>query len=612
MLGQKTDFRQIPVDDIFNGERALATLMTVPYQADEAGEVESVQLLQARFPDSVLATEDFRDQQAVTVKADALLGVARFLRDEMGYDMLLDDTSYDRLNLGQEPRFVGVYELRSVRHNRQLRLLVPAPDDKRPVLPSLTKIWPTANWHEREAFDLMGIRYKGHPDLKRILMPDNWVGHPLRKDYDINREEVPFSVNWEAPEFENLGKQILEPVVPVMEIPDGMDHRHLVINMGPQHPSTHGVLRLIAELEGEKVVRVDPDLGYLHSGFEKQGENVRWKDFVYYTDRMDYLSSMSNNLGYVLAVETLLGIEVPPRAKALRVIMAELQRIASHLVALGTAVLDLSGTSMAFLMYAFRERELITDIFEMVSGGRLTLSYMRIGGLAADVPPAFDYKVRQVLEVMPSRIDEYERMLTDSVIFRGRTEGVGPLSAEDALALGVTGPMLRASGVPYDLRRVRPYCGYEQYDFDVVTETGCDVFSRYLVRVNEMRQSLRIIQQALDNLPAGPVNVDNRKVVPPPREELDHDMEALIHHFKLWTEGMKTPPGSIYHAVENPKGILGFFLVSDGSAHPYRLRVRGPSFVNLQALNRMASGQYVADLIASLGSVDIVLGEVDR
>lgn len=590
----------------------MATLMEISSQPDTAGETESVQRLQQQFPGAILATDNFRGQQAVTVKAERLLDVARFARDALKYDLLMDVTSYDRLQLGEEPRFVGVYELHSVQHNRHLRLCVPVPDDKKPQLPSVTKIWPTANWHEREAYDLMGIRYKGHPDLKRILMPDDWVGHPLRKDYDINREQVPFTVNWGDPEFENMGQQILEPIVPAMEIPDGMDHRHLVINIGPQHPSTHGVLRLITELEGEKVVRVDPDLGYLHSGFEKQGENVRWKDFAYYTDRMDYLSSMSNNLGYVLAVERLLNIEVPPRAQALRVIMAELQRIASHLVALGTAVLDLSGTSMAFLMYAFRERELITDIFEMVSGGRLTLSYMRIGGLADDVPPAFDYKVRQVLEVMPSRIDEYDRMLTRSAIFRGRSVGIGVLPAADAIALGVTGPMLRAAGVPYDLRKLRPYCGYDQYDFDVVTETGADVYARYLVRVNEMRQSLRIIQQALDSLPEGPVNVDNPKIVPPRRELLDQDMEALIHHFKLWTEGMKVPAGSVYSATENPKGILGFFLVSDGSAHPYRLRVRGPSFVNLQALNEMAQGQYVADLIASLGSVDIVLGEVDR
>ncbi len=589
--------------------------ITVSTTPDHEGERRVVEVLQQRFPDAVVATEAFRGDQIVTVRADRWLDVARFLRDdpEMRFNLLVDVTSYDRLKLGQSPRFVAVYQLHSIPYNRRLRVQVPAPDDANPTVPSVVSIWPTANWHEREVYDLMGIRFEGHPNLKRILMPPNWEGHPLRKDYPLGGEPVPFTVNWSNPEFEHLGRQILKPEFPPEEIPKGMDpERHIIVNMGPQHPSTHGVLRLIVELEGETVVRVEPDLGYLHSGFEKQAEHVRYKDFVYYTDRMDYTQAMNNNLGYVLAVEKLLGIEAPPRAQAIRVIMSELQRLAAHLLWLGTHSMDLAGVGLSLMMYAFREREAILDMFEMVCGARLTVSYIRIGGVWQDIPPAFERRLREFLEYMPRRIDEYERMLTDNPIWKKRTIGVGKLSAEQAIALGVTGPMLRATGVPYDVRRVRPYCGYENYDFEVVTATDGDAYARYLVRIGEMRQSLRIIQQALDGLPDGPYQVPNPKVTPPPRERLDVSMEALIHHFKLWTEGIKPPPGQVYHSIENQKGEYGIFIVSDGSNMPYRVHVRGPSFVNLQALDPMSRGGLVADLITNIGSIDIVLGEVDR
>jgi NADH-quinone oxidoreductase subunit C/D len=590
-------------------------IMDVPWEVDAEGERQVVEILRQLFPDAILAAEEFRGDQIVTVKHDRLLEVARFLRDDprMRFNLCVDVTSYDRLHLNETPRFATVYQLHSIPFNRRLRLVVPLPGGDTPIAPSVVEIWPTADWLEREVYDLMGIRFQGHPDLRRILMPHNWVGHPLRKDYPRGGEPVPFTVTWSDPEFESLGRQILKPQSPPEEIPKGMDpERHLIINMGPQHPSTHGVLRLIVELEGERVVRVVPDLGYLHSGFEKHGESIRYKDFVYYTDRMDYVSAMNNNLGYVLAVEKLLDVEVPPRAQAIRVIMAELQRIASHLVWLATHSMDLSGTIMSLLMYAFREREMILDIFEMVCGARLTTSYIRIGGVWRDVPPAFEPRVRDFLALMPKRLDEYERMLTDNPIWRRRTEGIGKLTAEQAIALGVTGPMLRATGVPYDLRKVRPYSGYEKYDFEVPTATAGDAYARYLVRINEMRQSLRIIQQALDSLPDGPYKTTNRKVALPPREELDTSMEALIHHFKLVTEGIRPPVGQVYMSTENPKGEFGIFIVSDGSAHPYRLHVRGPSFVNLQALDPMSRGHLVADLVTNIGSVDIVLGEVDR
>ncbi len=596
-------------------EQVLDTPTTVSYTPDYEGERAVVQTLQEKFPDAVLATEEFRGDQIVTVRPDRLLDVARFLRDDpqMRFNYLVDVTSYDRLNLGESPRFVTVYQLHSMPYNRRLRLQVPLPGEEEPVAPSVVDLWPGANWMEREIYDLMGIRFRGHPDLRRILLPYNWEGHPLRKDYPLGSEPVPFSVNWSEPEFEDLGRQILKPELPLENVPKGMDpEKYIVVNMGPQHPSTHGVLRLIVELEGERILRVVPDLGFLHSGFEKQAENIRYKDFVYYTDRMDYTQAMNNNLGYVLAVEKLLGIEVPPRAKVLRVIMSELQRLAAHLLWLGTHTMDLAGSGLAVLMYAFREREEILDIFEMVCGARLTTSYIQIGGVWKDVPPAFERRVREFIQYLPARIDDYERMLTKNPIWRHRTIGVGKITAEQAIAMSVTGPVLRSTGVPYDVRRVRPYCGYEEYDFDVVTASDGDAYARYMVRIGEMRQSVRIIEQALDRLPEGPHKIPNAKVTPPPREKLDTSMEALIHHFKLMTEGIKPPPGRVYHSIENQKGEFGIFLMSDGSNKPYRTHVRGPSFVNLQIIDMMSQGHLVADLITNIGSIDIVLGEVDR
>ncbi|HSN74455.1 MAG TPA: NADH dehydrogenase (quinone) subunit D [Anaerolineae bacterium] len=389
----------------------------------------------------------------------------------------------------------------------------------------------------------------------------------------------------------------------------------MMLNMGPHHPATHGVLRIAVELDGERVISAHPDTGYLHSGFEKQGEHVRYKDFVPYTDRMDYTSAMCNNLGYCLAVEKLLDVEIPFRAQAIRVVVAELQRIAAHLIWLATHILDTSGTGMSLLMYALREREMILDIFEMICGARMTTSYVRIGGLWRDTPPAFVSKVTEFIDLFPSRLDDYERMLTKSVVLRKRLEGVGMLSKEDALSLGATGPLLRGSGVYYDLRKLAPYSGYERYDFDVPLSDRGDSYGRYQVRVQEMRQSLLIIRQAMEDVKASegqPWKSNDRKVALPPRAELDTSMEAVIHHFKLVTEGLRPPAGEVYFGHENPKGELGYYIVSDGSAKPYRLRVRGPSFVNIFATNTMASGQYLADLVAIIGSIDIVLGEVDR
>ena len=582
------------------------------------GETEDTRRIVERFGQDILAAGLHNGLQTVIVKPERLVELAQFIKDEpkLAYETIIDVSSVDRLELPipeGEPRFQTVYQFRSYRRKQHLMVISPTQgDDEHPRAPSLTPVFRGATWPEREVYDLMGITFDGHPDLRRILMPAHWPYHPLQKQIPLGGEEVPFSLTWDDPEFETLGTQILpaESVKPTL--PPGMNRRHMIINMGPHHPSTHGVLRLVVELDGERVVKVDPDLGYLHSGFEKTGEHKRYKDFVYYTDRMDYLSAMNNNLGYVLTVEAMLGVEIPERAQVIRVIMGELQRIASHLLWLATHALDVSGTGMSLLMYATRERELILDLFELVSGARLTTSYIRIGGVWRDVPDVFLDRVRQFIQTFPGRLAEYEAMLTESPVWRERLEGIGVISREDALNMGLTGPMLRGSGVDWDLRRDMPYSGYENYDFVVPVSQRGDSYGRYLVRMEEMRQSVRILEQAVANLPDGPYKTNDRKVALPPRPELDLSMEALIHHFKLVTEGIHVPPGMYYHGIEASKGELGFFIYSDGSGRPYRLHVRGPSFNNLYALDHMCQGAMLSDVVTNIGSVDIVLGEVDR
>ena len=384
----------------------------------------------------------------------------------------------------------------------------------------------------------------------------------------------------------------------------------MTINMGPQHPSTHGVLRLVLDLDGETVTRCEPVIGYLHTGFEKTYEVKTYLQAVVLTDRMDYLAPLSNNLVYALAAEKLLGIDVPERAKVIRVLLAELTRINNHLVWLGTQALDL-GAMSAFL-YCFREREVLLDLFEMMSGARLMTSFIRPGGLMADLPDGWTERADAFIRAFPAKVDEYESLLTNNEIFRERTIGVGVIGRERAFELDLTGPGLRACGVNWDLRKLSPYSGYETYDFDVPILNGGDVYDRYLVRIAEMRESNKIARQALDRLAAGPVMTDNRKIAIPPRAELATSMEALIHHFKLVSEGFKPPVGEVYQAIESPKGEIGVYLVSNGTGKPYRCHVRAPSFINLQALGPMSVGGLVADLVAIIGSIDPVLGEVDR
>ncbi len=384
----------------------------------------------------------------------------------------------------------------------------------------------------------------------------------------------------------------------------------VLLNMGPQHPSTHGVLRLLLELDGERVVNCVPDIGFLHTGIEKNMEVKAYEKALVMTDRIDYLNNLGNNLCYCLAVEKLVDLDIPERAQVIRVLLTELQRIASHLVFLASHALDTGA--MSVFLYCFREREIILDIFEMCSGARMMTSYFRPGGLWRDIPDGFEDAVRNFVNIFPRRIDQYEALLTKNPIYLDRTKGIGGISGEDALRWGLTGPNLRAAGVKFDLRKANPYTGYEKYDFEIPVGSAGDVYDRYQVRVEELRQSLRIVQQALDNIPGGPVRSDNRKFVPPPRSELGTSMEAVIHHFKLWTEGFSAPKGAVFLAVESPRGELGCYLEGDGGPKPYRVHFRTPSFATVQAIPVMARGYLVADLVAIISSLDAVLGDVDR
>jgi NADH-quinone oxidoreductase subunit D len=384
----------------------------------------------------------------------------------------------------------------------------------------------------------------------------------------------------------------------------------MVINMGPQHPSTHGVLRLVLEIDGESVVSLAPDIGYLHTGIEKTCEAKFYQQVVPLTDRIDYLCPMTNNLAYCLAVEKLLGLEIPERAQYLRVLLNELTRIQSHLVWLGTHAMDVGALTV--FLYCFREREDILRIFENLSGQRMMTSYFRIGGVSMEPPLDFYKQVQDFLNIMPDRIQQYENLLTGNPIWMGRLKNIGHLSAADAIALGVTGPPLRASGVDWDLRRDMPYSGYEKFQFKVPVSNDCDVWARYVVRMDEMRESVKICQQALDGMPEGRIVADAPKIILPDREQMKTQMEALIHHFKIVTEGFGVPAGEVYQAVESPRGEMGYYVVSDGTAKPYRVHMRNPSYATLQALETMCKGRLLADVVAVIGSIDIVLGEIDR
>lgn len=611
--------------------------------------------LREKFGDRILTVSEFRGETTITVAREVLAQTAQTLRDEFDYDQCVDVTALDwHLQAKNAPnpneilfndesladieppaRFQVLYHLLSHSANARLRLTVMLQADDA-VVPSLMGVYTGVNFFEREVYDLMGVRFEGHSFLRRILLPDNQVGHPLRKDFPLGYEPVEFTHNIDQIEA-NKPKNIPppSPQEAIFEIDGGATEisigggltamvresfedpstETMLINMGPHHPSTHGVLRVGLQTAGEKILGAMPDVGYLHTGIEKNMEYKTYTKAIALTDRMDYLSPLFNNLGFCLAVERLMQVDVPERANILRVLLCEINRISSHLVAVGTNAMDIGAVSM--FTYAFREREYALDLFEMVSGARMMTSYFRFGGCAVDVPMGFSDKTREFVKMMYERINEYKALLDKNPIWKERTVGVGAYTRKDALQLSLTGPMLRATGVNWDLRKAQPYSGYETYDFEVpyntASDTG-DIYELYRLKILEMGQSLRIIEQALERLrkTAGPVITSNRKVAPPPKEELNTSMESLIHHFKLWTEGFKPPVGFVYQAVESPRGELGFLVSSDGTNKPHRVHVRTPSFGNLQILPHVAPGYSISDLVGLIAMTDIVLGDVDR
>ncbi|MEJ2575536.1 MAG: NADH dehydrogenase (quinone) subunit D [Gammaproteobacteria bacterium] len=544
------------------------------------------------------------DVPVLEVKRGQLLEVLTHLKQaaEPRYEMLYDLSAIDEA--GREGGYTVFYHLTSLSGNCDLRVKVHLEDDSTP-LPSITGLWPSANWYEREVYDLFGLTFRGHPNLTRILLPVYWEGHPLRKSYPGRAtEHGPYSLPPER------YRQIMETYRVVDTRLPGEREDEIILNIGPNHPGTHGILRLVARLHGETLVSLDPDIGFHHRGAEKIAERHTYHNYIPYCDRIDYLSGVANELPYVMAVERLAGIDVPERATVIRVLLSEMFRIAAHLVWLGSFSHDLGLMAPAF--YCFRERELIFDVVQMITGGRMHPSFFRIGGVSMDLPEGWREAVQRMTASIERALPDFEAITADNPVFQIRTRGTAQYDAAQAIEWGFSGPNLRCTGYAWDLRKKRPYCGYEDYDFDVPTATEGDALARTRLRLEEIRQTLRIVRQAAERMPDGPVLSAQAHYAFARKERALEDIETLIHHFVGTGRGMAFPPGESSFRTEAPKGMMSYYVVSDGSPNPYRVRIRTPSFPHVQAFSWLAEGRQLADLIATIGSMDYVLADLDR
>ncbi len=588
----------------------------VAMQTKTDGEPAVLRELCARFPQSDFVCQTTCDGiPTIWVTQSEITDVLRYFKAEtpQPYRTLYDLTAIDERvrnnRRGQPPSdFTVVYHLLSYDRNADVRLKVALTGEK-PSLASAVSVFPAANWYEREVWDMFGITFEGHPHLARILMPNTWLGYPLRKDHPARATEMPpFSLSDAQQEVEQKAMQFHPEDWGMVEQTEDIDY--MFLNLGPQHPGTHGVLRIILQLDGERILDAVPDIGYHHRGAEKMGERQSWHTYIPYTDRVEYLGGVMNNLPYVMAVEKLAGIEVPDRAKVIRVMMCELFRVISHLVWWGTFAGDVGALSPVF--YMFTDREKAFSIVEAITGARMHPGWFRIGGVAHDLPDGWEEMMRDFVAYMPARIKEYDGLVMGNRIFKARTKGVGAYTLDEAIEWGVTGPGLRACGFKWDWRKNRTYSGYDQFDFEIPTATHGDSYDRAVVRVEEIRQSLRIIQQCIDNMPGGPYKSDHRLAAPPIKARTMHDIETLITHFLNVSWGPPVPPGEACVGVEATKGNNSYYLISDGNTMSYRTRIRTPSFAHLQMLPLISRDQMIPDLMAILGSMDYVLSDVDR
>lgn len=593
-------------------------MVEVVTQRSEAGSPASGLTGKVRrdFGDRILAEQATCDAiPTFWVDRQHVKALLKSLRDDSlpRFEMLFDITAIDeRLRIHREGQpaaeFTVVYHLMSFSGNCDVRVKVPLQDADL-KLPTIVDLWPAANWYERETWDMFGIHFEGHPNLCRIVLPPTWQGHALRKEHPARATEMePFSLDDEKQAFEQEA---------LLFKPEewGMQRRSensefMFLNLGPNHPSVHGAFRIALQLDGEIVVDAVPDIGYHHRGAEKMGERQSWHTYIPYTDRIDYLGGVMNNLPYVMAVEKMAGIEVPERARVIRVMLAEMFRICSHLLFYGTFAQDVGQLSPIF--YMFVERERIFNIIESICGARMHPGWFRIGGVAQDLPAGWEERIQELLDFMPPRIDEYDKMVLENGIVKRRSQGVGVYTTQQAYDWGVTGAGLRATGLEWDFRRQRPYSGYENFEFDVPVAVNGDCYDRCAVRVEEIRQSLRIIKQCLDNMPAGHYKSDHPLTTPPRKEKTLQDIETLINHFLSVSWGPVIPADEVTVAIEATKGINSYYLVSDGSTTSYRTRIRTPSFAHLQMIPEISRGFMVADLIAIIASIDFVMADVDR